>query len=100
MPYYPPTAVYTSTTIAFTDGDTLRRTTISDTRIKTTSNIICNVRRPDTTDDSADQGLLYTCNIVEIVAGAFDVLITCLDEGDDTTASPPAETITIFYSII
>lgn len=100
MPYYPPIPTYKSTTIAFTDGDMTRRTTITDADVTTANIIIGEIRREDTTDDSADNGYLYTSNIVEITNGSFDILITCLDEGGDTTSQPPNETITYFYSII
>lgn len=86
--------------IAFTDGDTLRRVTITDANVLSTSNIVCTIRRPNSTDDSADQGYLYIANVVEVVVGAFDVLVACLDWGfDDPTQKPPNETVTLCYTI-
>jgi hypothetical protein len=86
--------------IAFTDGDTLRRVTITDTNVLSTSNIVCTIRRPNSTDDSADRGYLYVANVVEVVVGAFDVLVACLDWGfDDPTENPPNETVTLCYTI-
>ena len=86
--------------IAFTDGDTFRRVTITDARVLATSNIVCTIRRPNSTDDSADRGYLYVANVVEVVAGAFDVLVACLDWGfDDPTENPPNETVTLCYTI-
>jgi len=87
-------------TVAFTDGDTARRVTVSDGTVSGASKIIVTVRRPDTTSDSADRGYLYTANVVRIGAGQFDVLITALGiSGEDVTLNPPSETITLFYLV-
>lgn len=101
MPYYAPQMSISEVSIAFTDGDTMRRTTVSDASVLSTSKIIGNIRRPDTTDDSADTGLTYIFNVVEIVDGAFDITISCLDWGyDDPTLTPPNETIKFYYSVV
>lgn len=86
--------------IAFTDGDTCRRVTITDAGVSASSKINGTVRRPDTADDSADPGYIYLANIVRIGSGAFDVLIACLGWGfDDPTGIPPNETVKFYYSV-
>lgn len=86
-----------STTIAFTDGDTFRRTTISDAAVTTGSKIILLVRRPNTTIAN-DAGYIYTANIITIANGSFDVNIACTAWGfEDPMQQPPNETITLFY---
>lgn len=89
-----------TTTIAFTDGDTFRRVTVTDANVLSTSNIVATVRRPNTTDDSADPGYIYIVNVVRVAAGAFDVDVACLGWGfDDPTEKPPNETVTLCYTI-
>ena len=89
-----------TTTIAFTDGDTARRVTVTDATVNAASKVIATVRRPDTTDDSADRGYVYIPNVVKCASGSFDVLIACLDlSGMDPTAMPPNETITLCYQV-
>lgn len=89
-----------TSSVAFTDGDTARRVTVTDAGVSGTSEIIVTVRRPDTAGDSADRGYLYTANIVRIGTGEFDVLLTVLGlSGEDCTANPPNETITLFYLV-
>jgi len=86
--------------IAFTDGDTVRRVTITDAGVSATSKILCSVRRPDTTDASADSGFFYLANVVRIGTGEFDVLVMVLDvDGDGCTQNPPNETIVLTYTI-
>jgi len=86
--------------VAFTDGDTVRRATITDATVVSTSKILCTVRRPDTLTDSDDPGYIYLVNVVEILTGSFDVLVACLDWGlDDSTAYPPNETVTLCYTV-
>lgn len=89
-----------SADIAFTDGDTMRRVTVTDAGVSATSKIVGTIRRPDTTDDSADKGYLYLTNIVEIASGSFDLLVSCLGWGfDDPTANPPNETVKFYYTV-
>lgn len=86
--------------VPFTDGDTLRRVTVTNAAVLATSAIVVTVRRPDTADDSADRGYLYVANVVRVAAGAFDVLIACLGWGfDDPVLNPPGETIVLNYTI-
>ena len=89
-----------SVAIAFTDGDTMRRVTVTDAAVGAASKIIGTIRRPDTTDDSADRGYIYLVNVVRVAAGSFDVLLSCLGWGfDDPTELPPSETVQFYYQI-
>ncbi|MGH8896332.1 MAG: hypothetical protein ACRDZ4_04740 [Egibacteraceae bacterium] len=89
----------TSADIAFTDGDTMRRVTITDAAVTAASKIVCSIRRPDTADDSEDRGYLYIVNVVEVVTGSFDVLVLVLDPYLDTTRIPPSETVKLYYMV-
>jgi len=81
-----------SAAIAFTDGDTSRRVTITDASVSPTSEILLNVRRPDT-DEASDRGYIYLANVVKRAAGSFDVVISSLGWGfDDPAGVPPNET--------
>jgi hypothetical protein len=87
-----------SVSIAFTDGDTARRVTVTDAGVSAASKILGSIRRPDTADDSADRGYVYTANVVEAGSGAFDLLVTVTDIGGlDCTENPPNETVTYCY---
>lgn len=89
-----------SASIAFTDGDTARRVTISDGTVTAASKIVSTIRRPDTADASADRGYVYNANVVRIGSGQFDVSIICTDtSGGDCTAIPPNETVTLYYLV-
>lgn len=93
-------ATISSVDIAFTDGDTMRRVTVTDAAVSATSKIIGTIRRPDTTTDSSDPGYIYIANVVRVATGAFDVLLSCLGWGfDDTTGKPPNETVKFYYQI-
>jgi hypothetical protein len=86
--------------IAFTDGDTYRRVTVTDANALTTSNIVCSVTRANTADDSADLGYMYFATVLNRANGSFDVGVVCLDWGfDDPTLNPPNETVTLCYTI-
>jgi hypothetical protein len=99
-PTGPPGGTINAASIAFTDGDTVRRVTITNATVITTSKLVCSIRRPDTLNDSEDPGYIYIVNVCEILNGSFDVIVACLDWGlDDATAYPPNETITLYYSI-
>lgn len=88
-----------SASIAFTDGDTARRTTIADASVTATSKILLSVTRPTVTAEN-DVGVLYTANVVSRSAGTFDVFVVCLDmSGQDPVESPPNETITLYYTV-
>lgn len=94
-------AIGTATaSIPFVDGDTMRRVTIPDANVLATSKITGSIRRPDTADDSADSGYIYSANIVKVAAGSFDVLVTATAWGfDDPTLKPPNETVQFVYTI-
>lgn len=86
--------------IPFTDGDTYRRVTITDSSVLSTSNIVCTVRRPDSASDSLDYGYIYTVNIYRVGTGSFDVGILCTGWGnDDVSLLPPNETVSLCYMI-
>lgn len=90
----------TSVSIAFTDGDSLRRVTITDAAVVATSKIMGTIRRPDSADDSADRGFLYTANIVRVATGAFDLLVWCSAWGsDDAVPASPNETVQFIYAV-
>jgi hypothetical protein len=93
------TASISEVSIPFTDGDTLRRVTVTDAAITAGSKIVGSIRRADTADDSADAGYLYMANVVRVGTGAFDLLVACLDWGfGDPTENPPNETIKFQYT--
>lgn len=85
--------------IAFTDGDTARRVTISNGAVTASSNILCSVQRPTVTEAN-DRGYCYTATVVSRGTGTFDVLIIALDtSGLDPSDNPPNETVTLLYLI-
>lgn len=85
--------------IPFLDGDTLRRTTISDGDVSASSVILGTVIRPSV-EDVDDPGYLYAWNIVKRTSGSFDVLIAVQDWGHgDPIGHPPNETITFAYQV-
>src|SRR3954464_13617080 len=86
-------ASLSSATVAFTDGDTVKRVTISDALVTATSKIALTVGRPNVAD-IADKGFFYVANIVSRTTGSFDVAVMCID---DPVGSPPNETITLYY---
>lgn len=89
-----------SASIQFTDGDTLRRVTITDGNVTSSSRIVGGIRRPDTNDDSADRGYIYTANVVKVANGSFDVLISADAWGyEDPVELPPNETISFQYTV-
>ena len=88
-----------STSVAFTDGNTVRRVTVSNAAIGATDKILVTIRRPDLADDSEDAGHIYTVNVVRVAAGSFDAVVTCCDRGfGDTTEQPPNETIQLVWT--
>lgn len=104
MPYFPPppssAVALTSVAVPFTDGDTLRRVTVTDAAVTAASKITGSIRRPDTADDSADLGLLYTANVVKVAAGSFDLLVFCTAWGvDDAILAMPNETVQFIYTV-
>lgn len=99
--YAAPTAsvALNSTSVAFTDGDTVRRVTVTDASVGATDKVLVTIRRPDIADDSEDAGHIYTANVVLVAAGSFDVVVACCDRGfGDTTEQPPNETIQLAWT--
>lgn len=93
------TAALSSTAIAFTDGDTIRRVTVTDASVAATDKILVAIRRPDIATDADDGGYLYVANVVLVAAGSFDVVVSCCTRGfTDATESPPSETIQLIWS--
>lgn len=87
-----------STAVAFTDGDTVRRVTVTDAEVAATDKILVAIRRPDLADDSADAGHIYLANVVLVGTGSFDVVVACCDRGFcDTTEQPPSETVQLVW---
>lgn len=106
MPYYPPPSApggavtLTSVAIPFTDGDSMRRVTITDAAVTATSKIIGSIRSADTADDSADKGFRYTANVVNQAAGSFDLSVVCTAWGaDDATLAGINETVFFVYTV-
>lgn len=94
-------AMVKTASIAFTDGDSYRRVTITDSAVQTTSNLVCTIRRPNTADDSQDIGVVYIVNVCNVAAGSFDVNVACLGYGVDDIGNTGLvnETITLCYTI-
>jgi hypothetical protein len=89
-----------SASIPFTDGDTLRRVSISNGVVSASSKIVGTIRRPDVASDSVDKGYIYHSNIVLVGAGSFDLLVVATGWGfDEVTDLPPNETITFYYQV-
>lgn len=82
--------------IAFTDGDTLRRVTVSDAAVTASSKIVGTVRRPDSSSDASDVGHLYIANVVRVGSGSFDILVYCVE---DPVKLPPNETVQYVYTL-
>lgn len=86
-------------TLDFSDGDTLKRFTIANSAVLSTSRITGTIRRPNIADVD-DPGYLYIANIVSIIAGSFDVLVAATGAGlDDVTLSPPLGSVEFDYQI-
>lgn len=90
-----------ATSVAFTDGDTMRRVTISDGNVSGTSKIIGTITRPSSADDSADLGYFYNFCVVRLFTGGFDAIFNVRDfGGDDCSELPPNETVTFNYMVV
>lgn len=84
----------------FTDGDTLKRFTITDANVSTTAQPMLQSVRRQTIADVDDPGWIYTANVVGIRNGSFDVLVNALM--GDAPAGPgefPNETASLVYTI-
>jgi hypothetical protein len=84
-------------TVAFTDGDCVKRVTISDVKAGVGLRVVATIRRPDVTEGT-DAGYVYTWQCTRMASGQFDLVIQCLGVGgDDVTEVPPNETINVEY---
>jgi hypothetical protein len=93
-----PVSVYAAT-LDFSDGDTLKRFTITNSAVLSTSRITGTIRRPNIADID-DPGYLYIANVVSIIAGSFDILVAATGAGlDDVTLSPPLGSVEFDYQI-
>src|SRR6185437_14624248 len=94
------TIAWSTASLDFTNGDTLKRFTVSDAAAGTSSHILAMIERPNTATDSADRGYIYQVNVVNRAAGSFDVLVNVLGWGfDDPDLNPPDETVTLVYAL-
>lgn len=86
-------------TLSFADGDTLKRFTVSDVVVKSTSQVACFVRRTDIADVD-DPGWIYDVNVVTVAAGSFDALVSAA-AGDAPAAAGeyPTESVTLIYFV-
>lgn len=83
----------------FTDGDTQKRFTITDTSIEGTELITPSVQRQQVAD-ADDYGWAFTANVLQVRRGSFDILVTAL-AGDAIAAAGeyPNETVTLNYIV-
>lgn len=89
-----------TSSVPFTDGDTLRRVSVSDASFTSSSNVVATVMRPDQATDGDDRGYLYVTNVVRRYTGGCDLLIAALGWGfDDPVYLPPNETITVVLQV-
>lgn len=84
--------------LSFTDGDTLKRFTITDAAVRALGNTPIPVIRRDDITDADDPGWIFVANIVTVTDGSFDVLV-CAQAGDAFAAAGefPNETVTLVY---
>lgn len=95
----PGSVTLSSASVAFTNGDTVQKVTITDAAVSASSKVMGTILRPDT-DDSADKGFVFIPNVVKRNAGSFELVVTCLDQGGlDPTENPPNETVTFCYLV-
>ena len=92
-------ATVSTAAVAFTDGDTSRRVTVTDAAVSGSSRIVCSVRR-SVASEAVDVGLLYVANVVLLAAGSFDVVLACVDIGGrDPLPLKPNETVNLDYVV-
>lgn len=83
----------------FTDGDTLKRFTVTDPAVAAGSAILVSIRRQETADVN-DPGWIYVPNVMQVRAGSFDVLVAALS--GDAIAAPgefPNELASLVYLV-
>jgi hypothetical protein len=86
-----------ASSITFAADESVKRITITDANVTTTSKITHSIRRADITD-VADPGWMYTANVVTQTNGTFDILVVAHDL-DGPTLSAPNESVTIHYHL-
>lgn len=88
-----------SSPLDFTDGDTLKRFTITDVQIEATSQLHLGIDRQQVADVD-DPGWIFVPNVLQVRAGGFDVLVAALS-GDAIAAANefPNEIVTLTYLI-
>jgi hypothetical protein len=91
------TASVTQATVAFTDGDTRKRVTITDAAVTATSKIVMSIVRANFDDTDAAANFTYRAEVVKRSTGSFDVVVFCDSFGDDATELVPNETINLHY---
>ena len=91
-------ALIATATIAFTNGDTYQRVTISDANATTTSKIVGTIRRPDGTDLADTGAFIYLWAVVRRQAGSFDLAVAVQALGQaEPWLAPPNETVNFDY---
>lgn len=89
-----------SVILDFTDGDTMKRFTITDPNVGPSSEINVAIRKLNILDRD-DKGYLYVANVVTVAAGSFDVLAGPIPADADLLAAiePPNEIVSLVYLI-
>lgn len=87
------------TSVPFTDGDTVRRVTVTNAALTATSKIVPGVTRPNTAD-SADVGVAFLPTVVSRGSGTCDVLILCIGLGQDDPVGLVNETVTLTLAVV
>lgn len=91
---------FSSFELDFTDGDTLKRFTVTDPDVVPPNEVICSIRKRDTADVD-DSGWVYIPNVISVSRGSFDVLVAALS-GDTPQAAGefPNETVRLVYTLV
>lgn len=87
------------TALDFTDGDTLKRFTITDASIAGSEQISVSIQRQQIAD-ADDTGWIFIPNLLQVRPGSFDVLVAALS-GDGIAGANefPNEIVTMNYII-
>ncbi len=84
--------------VAFTNGDSAQRVTVTDAAVTATSKILTSVTRPDVTEGD-DPGLVFVATVVRRVTGSFDAVVVALDLGGGDPTPVPSVTVTLTYTV-
>lgn len=94
-----PTRQWSTATLDFTDGDTLKRFTIIDADCNAASDVQCSIRTTNTADQD-DQTWVYVPNVKSATAGSFDVLVAAFSgEGPAAAGEFPNEIVRLVYTL-